>query len=106
MYARNYRGINFIIMDHRLYVRYIYICIYIKYKVQNNQMGIFTPSLNLITQFKLNLIDINKLISVNKIYSNVAKVTIFKYIQYLGISIIELRLRETNNILLLQLCVE
>lgn len=61
---------------------------------------------NLITQFKLNLIDINKLISVNKIYSNVAKVTIFKYIQYLGISIIELRLRGTNNILLLQLCVE
>lgn len=38
---------------------------------------------------------------INKIYCNVAKVTIFKYIQYLGISIIELRLRGTNNILLL-----
>lgn len=52
MYAHNYRDINFIIMDiDSMSDIYIYICIYIKYKVQNNQMGIFTPSLNLITQF-------------------------------------------------------
>lgn len=50
MYAHNYGDINFIIMDIDS-MSDIYICIYIKYKVQNNQMGIFTPSLNLITQF-------------------------------------------------------